>query len=112
MSSVATRDVAEGCYYVLVIAAGYEDKVSPVVGVPPTVTDLHLKLTSLATPAPKLYLPLLAVSYFGPQRSHPEVRAFGVHMSPAPATSNPRARQRSHGDRSYSKGQESCTPSA
>ena len=52
--------MAEGCYYVLVIAAGYEDKVGPVVGVPPAVMDLDLKLTPLATPAPKLYLPLVS----------------------------------------------------
>ncbi len=44
-------DVAEGCWYVTVSAAGYEDLVSPVVGVGPppvgAVTDLDLALTPL-----------------------------------------------------------------
>ncbi len=38
-------DVAEGCWYVIVTAEGYQDLVSPVVGVPSEVTDLHLALT-------------------------------------------------------------------
>jgi uncharacterized repeat protein (TIGR01451 family) len=38
-------DVAEGCFYVIVTAEGYQPKISPVVGVPPEVTDLDLKLT-------------------------------------------------------------------
>lgn len=37
-------DVAEGCYYVQVSADGYDDLVSPVVGVPSEVTDLDLEL--------------------------------------------------------------------
>ena len=37
-------NVAEGCWYVEVTAEGYEKKVSPVVGVPPEVTDLNLSL--------------------------------------------------------------------
>jgi hypothetical protein len=37
-------DVAQGCYYVVVSAQGYRTRVSPVVGVPPAVTDLHLAL--------------------------------------------------------------------
>jgi hypothetical protein len=38
-------DVPEGCWYVRVEAEGYETLVSPVVGVPPEVTDLDLALT-------------------------------------------------------------------
>jgi Leucine-rich repeat (LRR) protein len=38
-------DVGEGCWYVQVTAEGYEPLTSPVVGVPPEVTDLHLALT-------------------------------------------------------------------
>lgn len=49
-------DVAEGCYYVLVTATGYADKVSPIVGVPPAVTDLHLKLTPLRS----IFLPVIS----------------------------------------------------
>lgn len=40
-------DVPEGCWYVTVEAEGYEDLVSPVVGVPTEVTDLDLVLTPL-----------------------------------------------------------------
>jgi hypothetical protein len=48
-------DVAEGCWYVQVEAEGYGTLVSPVVGVPPEVTDLDLALTS-----PRyVYLPLV-----------------------------------------------------
>jgi hypothetical protein len=49
-------DVVEGCWYVVVQAAGYETKVSPVVGVPPEVTDLDLALTPVLS---KIYLPLI-----------------------------------------------------
>ena len=38
-------DVAEGCWYVSVEAKGYYTQVSPLVGVPPEVTDLNLTLT-------------------------------------------------------------------
>lgn len=38
-------DVAAGCWYVTVSADGYEPLTSPVVGVPPEVTDLDLALT-------------------------------------------------------------------
>jgi hypothetical protein len=47
-------DVAEGCWYVVVEAEGYPQAVSPLVGVPPEVTDLDLTL-SLRT----IYLPLV-----------------------------------------------------
>jgi len=40
-------DVSQGCWYVTVEAEGYEPLTSPVVGVPPEVTDLDLQLTSL-----------------------------------------------------------------
>ncbi len=49
-------DVVEGCWFVVVEAAGYATKVSPVVGVPPAVTDLHLQLEKAAN---ALYLPLV-----------------------------------------------------
>ncbi len=38
-------DVAEGCWYVTVTADGFDPITSPVVGVPPEVTDLDLALT-------------------------------------------------------------------
>jgi uncharacterized repeat protein (TIGR01451 family) len=41
-------DVAEGCWYVVVEAEGYETKVSPLVGVPPEVTDLNLAMDMAA----------------------------------------------------------------
>ncbi len=40
-------DVAAGCWYVVVVADGYEPLVSPVVGVPTEVTDLDLQLQPL-----------------------------------------------------------------
>ena len=43
-------DVAAGCWYIIVEADGYETRISPVVGVPPEVTDLHLTMTPLAAP--------------------------------------------------------------
>ena len=48
-------DVSEGCWYVTVDAEGYAPRVSPVVGVPPEVTDLDLALTPIAP----IYLPLI-----------------------------------------------------
>lgn len=41
-------DVAIGCWFVVVEAPGYATRVSPAVGVPPEVTDLHLALTPAA----------------------------------------------------------------
>ncbi|HET89416.1 MAG TPA: DUF11 domain-containing protein, partial [Chloroflexi bacterium] len=41
-------DVSEGCWYVQVEAEGYSSLVSPVVGVPPEVTDLDLALEMAA----------------------------------------------------------------
>ncbi len=38
-------DVTEGCWYVTVKADGYQDITSPVVGVPPAVTDLDVAMT-------------------------------------------------------------------
>ena len=38
-------DVVTGCWYVTVAATGYAALTSPVVGVPPEVTDLDLALT-------------------------------------------------------------------
>ena len=42
-------DVPAGCWYVVVTAEGYYTLVSPVVGVPPEVTDLDLKITKIGT---------------------------------------------------------------
>jgi 5-hydroxyisourate hydrolase-like protein (transthyretin family) len=52
-------DVAQGCWYVAVQAQGYETRVSPVVGVPPEVTDLDLGLTPLLEEGNKIYLPMI-----------------------------------------------------
>ncbi len=50
--------VVGGCWYVVVEADGYDSLTSPVVGVPPEVTDLNLTL--LATErVNKLHLPLM-----------------------------------------------------
>lgn len=43
-------DVAAGCWFVTVTAAGYDDATSRVVGVPPEVTDLDVELTPTAVP--------------------------------------------------------------
>jgi len=51
-------NVVTGCWYVTVSAQGYASKISPLVGVPPEVTDLDLTLTALDLPN-KLYLPLI-----------------------------------------------------
>lgn len=48
-------DVSEGCWYVTVRAEGYASVVSPVVGVPPEVTDLDLALA----PVERVFLPLV-----------------------------------------------------
>jgi hypothetical protein len=47
--------VATGCCYVKVFAPGYHPLTSPVVGVPPEVTDLHLELT----PIIEVFLPII-----------------------------------------------------
>ena len=54
-------DVAEGCWFVTVQASGYEPLLSPIVGVPPAVTDLDLALTPTDPIKPEhwLYLPVL-----------------------------------------------------
>ncbi|HZY41677.1 MAG TPA: hypothetical protein VFF59_06725 [Anaerolineae bacterium] len=51
-------NVVTGCWYVVVDALGYASKISPLVGVPPEVTDLDLELTALNLPN-KRYLPLV-----------------------------------------------------
>lgn len=43
-------NVATGCWYVRVVADGYQELVSPVVGVPTEVTDLDLELTPIPAP--------------------------------------------------------------
>lgn len=42
-------DVAAGCWYIVVTAEGYETRISPVVGVPPEVTDLHLTMNPIGS---------------------------------------------------------------
>ncbi|MFN8596720.1 MAG: hypothetical protein U0559_11140 [Anaerolineae bacterium] len=49
-------DVALGCWFVVVDAPGYIQKISPAVGVPPAVTDLDLYLVKANA---KVYLPLV-----------------------------------------------------
>jgi hypothetical protein len=51
-------DVVTGCWYVNVSALGYASKVSPLVGIPPEVTDLNIGLEPIAFFP--MYLPLLA----------------------------------------------------
>ncbi|MFK7800208.1 MAG: carboxypeptidase regulatory-like domain-containing protein, partial [Anaerolineae bacterium] len=45
-------DVAEGCWYVVVEAEGFDTLVSPMVGVPPAVLDLDIALSKPAPPPP------------------------------------------------------------
>jgi|GEM_PF-1682413 len=56
-------DVTEGCWYVTVEADGYETLTSPVVGVPPAVTDLNLSITPTGNPVKDasmtVYLPIV-----------------------------------------------------
>ncbi len=54
-------DVSAGCWYVTVEAEGYAPLTSPVVGVPPEVTDLDLELTPLGA-----CTPLTDVGILGP----------------------------------------------
>jgi 5-hydroxyisourate hydrolase-like protein (transthyretin family) len=59
-SGLYAWDVATGCWYVTVQAEGYHTKVSPVVGVPPEVTDLHVALRPIDLPEiPKATLTLI-----------------------------------------------------
>jgi hypothetical protein len=51
-------NVVTGCWYVVVTAPGHASKVSPLVGVPPEVTDLNMALEPLDLPN-KVYLPLV-----------------------------------------------------
>ena len=48
-------DVAEGCWFIVAEADGYGNRVSPAVGVPPAVTDLHVTLAQEQL----IYLPLV-----------------------------------------------------
>jgi len=52
-------NVPLGCWYVTVAAEGYEPFTSPVVGIPPAVTDLDLALTPLGGEDFKVFLPLV-----------------------------------------------------
>jgi hypothetical protein len=46
--------VVKGCWYIQVQAEGYQTLVSPLVGVPPAVSDLNVSLARRA-----IYLPLI-----------------------------------------------------
>ena len=50
-------NVVTGCWYAVVQASGYEAKISPVVGVPPIVTDLNLALIPQQR---RVYLPIIS----------------------------------------------------
>lgn len=47
-------DVIEGCWYITIEAPGYQSRISPLVGVPPEVTDLDMQLQRAER---RLYLP-------------------------------------------------------
>ena len=51
-------NVVAGCWFVSASAAGYATKISPLVGVPPEVTDLNFALQPVA-PQFQLYLPIV-----------------------------------------------------
>jgi hypothetical protein len=51
-------NVVAGCWYVVVGAPGHASKVSPLVGVPPEVTDLNIALEPFDLPN-KVYLPVV-----------------------------------------------------
>lgn len=51
-------DVVTGCWYLEVTAAGYLPVISPLVGIPPAVSDLHIQLTP-GTVQQKVYLPVV-----------------------------------------------------
>jgi uncharacterized repeat protein (TIGR01451 family) len=51
-------NVVAGCWYVVASAPGHASKVSPLVGVPPEVTDLNMALEPFDLPN-KVYLPLV-----------------------------------------------------
>ena len=50
-------DVAKGCWFVKVEAAGYKTVISPLVGVPPAVLDLDIKMDAAGG---KVFLPALS----------------------------------------------------
>ena len=54
-------DVVRGCWYIEVQADGYASLISPLVGVPPAVTDLDIKLTPLGSGegSSSVYLPMV-----------------------------------------------------
>jgi hypothetical protein len=60
-------DVARGCWFIVVTKDGYLPQTSPVVGVPPAVTDLHIALTRDVT-APVVDANLVPVPGHGPPR--------------------------------------------
>ena len=63
-------DLPPGCWYVTVVAPGYEPLTGPVVGVPTAVTDLNLSLTPL--PPPPVFLPVtLALDIPWPGHARP-----------------------------------------
>ncbi len=51
-------NVAKGCWFIKVEATGYKTVISPLVGVPPAVTDLNIKMEPVGG-AGNVYLPLV-----------------------------------------------------
>lgn len=77
-------DVAAGCWYVTVEASGYFSKTSPVVGVPPEVTDLDITLTPINVSAPKLSIQQLGSNLQIKWTTHAAHTGYVVHISETP----------------------------
>ncbi|MCB0062668.1 MAG: carboxypeptidase regulatory-like domain-containing protein, partial [Caldilineaceae bacterium] len=78
-------DVAAGCWYVTVAASGYFSQTSPVVGVPPEVTDLDIALTPINVSAPKLTIIRSGGSNIQLMwTTNPAYTGFVVHRSDTP----------------------------
>ncbi|MCB0062780.1 MAG: leucine-rich repeat domain-containing protein, partial [Caldilineaceae bacterium] len=77
-------NVVEGCWYIVIEAAGYQTKVSPVVGVPPEVTDLDVALTPIAGAALTLSISQSAGGVTLQWSSHPTATHYLVHRSNLP----------------------------
>ena len=92
-------NVAQGCYYVAVSAPGYDTKFSPIVGVPPAVTDLDLALApgaaaALIVPNTPVDLPTGATSFILPVNLNPTAgslssTAFSLDYDTACLSINP-----------------------
>ncbi len=83
-------DVAAGNYRVAVSLTGYLDTVSPVVTIPPEVTDLHIAMQPLPSPASPVVPPLLS----GGVQPQPQPLPL---PGPAPAATSALRRQEGQG---------------